>query len=136
MAETWTHADGVVGHFAVGETTKEGLTLREGATQLVVVEAKMWSKLSSRTRNAPGYDQAARTVACIAETLRRADIESQPMERLAFLVAAHLDQIDSGVFGTRVTKASIRNVYRNGWMRMGAPGRMVRRMVHPDSGRD
>ena len=108
LAETWTHADGVVGHFTVGETTKEGLTLREGATQLVVVEAKMWSKLSSRTTNAPGYDQAARTVACIAETLRRADIESQPMERLAFLVVAPLDQIDSGVFGNRVTKASIR----------------------------
>ncbi len=107
LAETWTHADGVVGHFNVGGTSKEGLTLRKGATQFVVVEAKMSSRLSSGTTNAPGYDQAARTVACIAETLKRADIEPQQVERLAFFVAAPLDQIDNGVFGDIVTTASI-----------------------------
>ena len=44
----------------------------------------MWSKLSPSTTNAPGYDQAARTVACIAETLKRADIKPQQMKRLSF----------------------------------------------------
>ena len=113
LAETRTHADGVVGHFDVGGTSKGGLTLRESATQFVVVEAKMSSKLSSRTTNAPGYDQAARTVACIAETLKRADIELQDMERLAFFVAAPQDQIDDGVFRDIVTKASIRQRVQN-----------------------
>ena len=108
LAETWTNADGIVGHFNVGGTSKGGLTLRDGATQLVVVEAKMSSKLSSGTKNAPGYNQAARTVACVAETLKHADIEPLQMERLAFFVAAPLEQIDSGVFGDIVTKESIR----------------------------
>ena len=108
LAESWTNADGAVGHFNVGGTSKGGLTLRDGATQFIVVEAKMSSKLSSGTKNAPGYDQAARTVACIAETLKRADIEPQRMERLAFLVAAPLEQIDGGAFGDIVTKESIR----------------------------
>ena len=109
LAESWTNADGVVGQFDIGEIGKGGLTLRGGATQLVVVEAKMFSKLSSGTKNAPGYDQAARTVACIAETLKRADIEPRKMERLACLVAAPLAQIDKGIFRDSVTRASIRN---------------------------
>ena len=108
LAERWTNADGVLGHFNVGGTSKCGLTLREGATQLIVVEAKMSSKLSSGTKNAPGYDQAARNVACIAETLKRADIEPQRMERLAFFVAAPQEQIDRDVFGDIVTTESIR----------------------------
>ena len=107
LAERWTHADGAIGHFNVGGKNKGGLTLRESATQLVVVEAKMSSKLSG-TKNARGYDQAARTVACIAETLKRGDIEPSKIERLAFLVAAPRGQIDAGVFGDIVTKESIR----------------------------
>ncbi len=106
--ENWTHADGAVGHFNIGGPSKAGLTLREDAAQLVVVEAKMWSKLSSGTTNAPGYDQAARTVACIAETLRRADTEPQQIERLAFFVVAPLERIEDGIFGNRLTKASVR----------------------------
>ena len=47
-------------------------------------------------------------MACIAETLKVADIEPPRMERLAFLVAAPLQQIDGGVFGDIVTKESIR----------------------------
>jgi hypothetical protein len=41
------------------------------ATQFIVVEAKMGSKLSSGTTNASTYDQAARNVACMAEAIRR-----------------------------------------------------------------
>ena len=47
-------------------------------------------------------------MACIAETLKRADIEPPRMKRLAFLVAAPLEQIDGGAFGDIVTKESIR----------------------------
>ena len=68
----------------------------------------MWSKLSSGIRNAPGYDQAARTVACIAETVRRADTEPQQIERLAFFVVAPLERIKDAVFGNSVNKPGIR----------------------------
>ena len=113
LAENWTHADGLIGHFNIGGTSKEGLTLRERATQLVVVEAKMWSKLSRGTANAPDYDQAARTVACIAEVLKRANIDPREMECLAFLVVAPLEQIDKGVFDNDVTEARVRERVRN-----------------------
>lgn len=108
LAESWTNADGVIGHFDIGASGKGELTLRDGARQLVVVEAKMSSKLSLGTKNAPGYDQAARTVACVAETLRCAGIEPQQMESFAFFTAAPRDQIDNGVFRDLVTKDSIR----------------------------
>ena len=58
LAESWTNADGVVGHFNIGGMSKGGLTLRDGGTQLVVVEAKMSSNLSSGTKNAPGHPRA------------------------------------------------------------------------------
>ena len=73
----------------------------------------MFSKLSPGTKNAPDYDQAARTVACIAETLRHADIEPKRMENLAFLVAAPQKHIDSGTFSDIVTKESIRARVKN-----------------------
>ena len=107
LSEGWTHADGVVGHFIIGETRKAELTLREGATQLVVVEAKMGSPLGPDTKNAPSYDQAARTVACMAHTLQRARIDPTQMKKLAFVVAAPRLQIVSGVFGPLVTKDHI-----------------------------
>ncbi len=70
----------------------------------------MFSKFSPNTKNSPpDYNQAARTVACIAETLKQADIEPRKMERLAFLVVAPLDHIDSSAFGDIVTKESIRS---------------------------
>ena len=69
--ESWTHADGVIGHFEIGKDSKAGLTLEPKATHFVVLEAKMFSKLSKGTTHAAGYDQAARTVACMAEVLKR-----------------------------------------------------------------
>ena len=108
LAESWSNADGVIGHFDIGTSGKGDLTLREAATQLVVVEAKMFSKLSSGTKNAPGYDQAARTVACVAEILRCAGIIPQQMVRLGFFVAAPTSQIERGVFRNLVTKDNIR----------------------------
>lgn len=67
LAESWTHADGVVGHFSIGENGAGDLSLKDGATQFVVVEAKMFSKLSAGVTNARYFNQAARNVACIAE---------------------------------------------------------------------
>ena len=49
----------------------------------------------------------------LQETLKRAEVEPPQVARLAFVVAAPLEQIDSGVFGDIVTKDSIRQRVQN-----------------------
>ena len=40
LAEGWSHADGVIGHFAVGKGHKIDLSFQPEGTQLVILEAK------------------------------------------------------------------------------------------------
>ena len=108
LSEGWTSADGVVGHFLNPNQTASGeLRLCDYAKQFVVIESKMFSGLSSRVTNFAGYDQAARTVACMATVLSRGNICPKLIDQLAFYVIAPQSQIDLGVFGVRVTKESI-----------------------------
>jgi len=86
LSESWTHADGVIGQFEIGKTGRGDLALSTGAKRFVVVEAKMFSKLSSGVTHARYFDQAARTVAGIAEVLNRADRKPDNMARLGFYV--------------------------------------------------
>lgn len=109
LGESWTHADGVVGHFDVGRTGRADLELAEGASQFVVIEAKMFSKLSPGISHARYYDQAARNVACMAEVLYRARKDPSELQHLAFFVVAPQSQIDDGAFGDLVTHDSVRS---------------------------
>jgi len=59
LSESWTHADGVVGQFLFDPRTKAGLSLTSTCTQFAVCEAKLFSLLDSKTKNAPRFDQAA-----------------------------------------------------------------------------
>ena len=88
LAESWTHADGVIGHFDIGKDAYGDLTLRKDAKQLIVTESKMFSKLSSGVTNAKYFNQAARNVACIAEIANRAGIEHALFEDIDFFVVA------------------------------------------------
>ena len=108
LAEGWTNADGCIGHFHINEGKGE-LILDSRAAQFVVVEAKMGSGLSSGTTRAPGYDQAARNVVCMAEVLARADRHPDEMSRLAFIVATPRIQIERSVFGDLVSAVHIRD---------------------------
>ena len=108
LAESWTHADGAIGHFEVGKDTKTDLSLLPDAEHLVVLEAKIFSGLSSGVTNAKYYDQAARTVACVAEVLRRADRRPSNLSHLCFYVLAPRSQIDAGKFGVDLERGSIR----------------------------
>lgn len=105
LAEAWTHADGAVGHFAIGREGRTDLSLEPDATHLVVLEAKLFSPLSAGVSNAPYFDQAARSVACLAEALRRAGRRPSQMSRLGFHVLAPSSQA-----GLRkwMTKESVR----------------------------
>lgn len=88
LAEGFTNADAVIGHFVFRPDTATGLRLLPDGRQFVVIEAKMFSNLSTRTTNAPAYDQAARNVACMAETIRQSGKKVSEFDDLGFLVVA------------------------------------------------
>jgi hypothetical protein len=109
LAESHTNADGVIGHFTIGTKGKTDLELIPEATHFVVLEAKLYSGLSKEVTNAKYYDQAARSVACIAEILSRADRKSESFSQLSFYVLAPSDQIESKTFTSRLDKQSIKD---------------------------
>lgn len=108
LSESRTHADGAIGHLEIGKKGKSDLELASGATQFVILEAKINSPLSSGTKNAPYYDQAARNVACIVEALRLANRLPADTSRLGFYVLAPEKSIQSGSFETEMERSSIR----------------------------
>ncbi len=108
LAEGYTHLDGAVGHFEFRPDTKAGLTLSADATQLVLLEAKMFSRLSRGITKAKYYDQAARTMGCMAWTIFQSDRSGSDFESLGFYVVAPEEQISRGVFSAQVDKSSIR----------------------------
>ena len=109
LAEGYTHSDGVVGHFEFHPDTKTGLTLTTYATQFVVLEAKMFSHLSKGITNAKYYDQAARSVACIAWTISQSSRVVEDFESLGFYVIAPHEQIAGDVFSSQMDKSRIRD---------------------------
>lgn len=108
LAEGWSHIDGVIGHFEVGKGHKADLTLLSDARQLVVLEAKMFSPLAAKTSNVGYWDQAARTVACVAETLRIAERSPSGLSHLGFYVLAPQSKVDKAVFAEQMSRDSIR----------------------------
>jgi hypothetical protein len=107
LAENWTHADGVVGHFLIGDKSKAGLSLLPGATHFVVLEAKISSSLSSNVKSAKYFDQVARNVACIAELFYRANLSPETAHRIGFYVLAPLAQIEKGMFDKFMNREAI-----------------------------
>lgn len=109
LSETWTHADGVIGNFNIGNGGKCELKLCADTKHFVVIEAKMYSKLASRVKNASNYDQAARNIACMVETLKRAECSPNLLSKLAFYVVAPAAQIEKeATFKQYTSKQSIR----------------------------
>ncbi len=51
LAESWTHADGILGNIKIGETGKTDIQVSDRATHLTVLEAKLFSKLSPGVSN-------------------------------------------------------------------------------------
>jgi hypothetical protein len=117
LAETHTHADGVVGHFTIGTGAKADTALADGASQFLVTEAKLFSPLSAGVTRARNFDQAARNVACIAEVLFKANRPAKQLESLGFFVLAPSEQIDAKLFEPFLSKGSI---YRKVWDRVSA----------------
>ena len=112
LAESWTHADGVIGDFVIGADREGDLSLTEGASRILVTEAKMFSKLSSGVKNASYFNQAARNVVCIAEVIRRAQIPPSKFTNIGFYVIAPESQIKDGVFAEYMAPEKIRNIVK------------------------
>jgi len=109
QAESYTHADGVIGHFSIGRSGKGDIDLLPDATQFVDIEAKIFSNLSKGIKNFKNYDQAARTVACMAETLSIGKRQINDVSRLGFYVVAPEKQLKfEPTFQTFLQKDSIR----------------------------
>lgn len=106
LGESWTHADGIVGHFQIAEGRGD-IKLDHDAKQLLVIEGKMFSALSKGTKRATMFDQAARNVACIAEVVHRSRNGATSLQRLGFVVLAPAQQIGAGVFGDLCRKENI-----------------------------
>jgi len=88
LAEGFTHTDAVIGQIAFQRGTRAGFILAPGTTQLVVVEAKMFSNLASGVKWAPKWSQASRTLACMAFALRQAGRPLSDYASLGFTVLA------------------------------------------------
>lgn len=106
--EGQTHADGVIGHIDFRPETSAGLRLNKTASQFIVVEAKMGSKLAAGTSRVSWYDQAARNVAAMAWTIWISGVELGQLESLAFLVTAPEDRIaQEGSFRHYMDRGSV-----------------------------
>ena len=70
----------------------------------------MFSKLSSGVKNATYFNQAARNVACMAETMKRAARPSQAFRALGFYVLSPASQIAQGLFNRYLTRLSIQTI--------------------------
>jgi hypothetical protein len=107
LAEAHTNADGVIGQFTIGSKGKTDLVLKPDANHFVVLEAKMYSGLSKGVTHAKYFDQAARSVACMAEVLKRAECTPATLSCLGFHVLAPDEQIKSRTFSRNIDKRSI-----------------------------
>lgn len=108
LSESWTHADGVVGHVRIGRGAKADTTITPETTHLVVTEAKMFSKLSVGVKNASYFNQFARYAACIAELLSRANCKPTDLNRLGLYVLAPVETIGYGWFKSPLDRKDIR----------------------------
>lgn len=86
LAESWTHADGVVGKIYINFNVNGALTLYDNCDYFYIIEAKIFSKFSTGTKNAKTFNQAARNVACIAKLIMNKDLDYKKFKKLAFYV--------------------------------------------------
>ena|GEM_PF-180146 len=110
LAESRTHADAVVGFASLAQEGVRDLFVEPESTHFVVLEAKLGSGLSMGTRNVPWYDQAARSVACMAEALAEPRCGTRPgrLQTLGFHVVAPRERLATGIVAQHLQKDGIR----------------------------
>jgi hypothetical protein len=106
-AEGFTHADAVIGHFRLRPGGRGDVELLSTAQQLIVVEAKMASGLSAGTKYAREFNQAARSVACVAYLVSQSGIDPSRLANLGFVLVAPATRIAEGVFSSALEKEAM-----------------------------
>jgi len=109
LGESRTNADGVIGQFQIGNQAKADFELSPNVTQFLVLEAKMFFPLSSGVTHAKYFDQAARSVACIAESLNLAGTQPSSLDQIGFFVLAPESSIARGTFSGELSISSIQS---------------------------
>jgi hypothetical protein len=84
--EPVTRADGVIGHIAIADGCKTKIELANAATQINVIEAKMYSYLRKKVKNAENYDQATRSIGCIYQLLASSNMQMENMKQVAYTI--------------------------------------------------
>jgi hypothetical protein len=102
----------VIGHFEIGKHGNGDVSLLPGATHLVVIEAKMFGRLSPGVTHARYYNQAARSVACIADVLQENKIRPGDFRLLGFCLIAPQSRIDEGIFTHNMSRDSIEGIVK------------------------
>jgi hypothetical protein len=92
LAEGYTNADGIYGDFFIGDKGKGDVALNHDCKQFVVTEAKMYSKYAPKVSNVPGYNQAARNVACMCYLVSRTNLT---LEDIGFYTFLPMEQIEN-----------------------------------------
>ena len=106
FADGYTRADATLGHFHLWGDGE--IRPNHDATQFVVGEAKMASRLSPGvTHDKTNYNQAARTVACMAHLLSMVRRRPEAVATLGFYVIAPELQIKRGVFSEQTERSHI-----------------------------
>ncbi len=108
IAESRTHADAFIGHYDIGNGMKGDSARRPDSRHLVVIDAKMYSKLSACVNKTSGLNQDASNTACSAEVLKRAIRQVQEFKKIGFYVFS--SQINHGLFDAYLTQTSLNTV--------------------------
>ena len=108
LYEKDTHADGTIGNFTIQDGTKTRIIVNSDARHFAVIVAKLNARLSKDIKNAPFYDQAARNIACIAETLFDAKVKPSKLDRIGFYVLAPKQKINKGIFDELLAPESVK----------------------------
>ncbi len=114
LAESYTHADGVTGNFSIGNKGMGDLKLAEDCKQFIVIEAKMFSKYSKGTKNAPEYNQVARTVSCMCHIISQSNQLLSTTKEVKFYTFLPKEQLkNEPTFNEYIMKKNISRVVKD-----------------------
>lgn len=105
-------ADGIFGHINIQDKTDIGIKLKDDATQFVVVEAKMNSKLSKGKKGREYYDQASQIIACIARHMEITGRSPKSFRKLGFVILAPESNINKGYFDNKLNRERLKDTIK------------------------
>ncbi|HLJ48979.1 MAG TPA: hypothetical protein VKU01_23345 [Bryobacteraceae bacterium] len=100
-----TKIDGVIGDFE--RHGKAGITLAPNGSRLIAIEAKLGSTFSEDVRHASYWDQAARSMTCLAYMAVQAGWQSRRDAECAFYVFAPDEMIATGIFAECLDRTKV-----------------------------